>query len=98
MSSMVESTKAAAGAAAASTTPAAAAGGSGWTPDRVAAEVQSALREVLGHDLGPDEPFMSGEQMSTCPTPPSLPPIKMLFWNLLWPILEVSLPMDMGYK
>lgn len=65
MSSMLESTKAAAGAAGATTTAAAVAGGSDWTPDRVAAEVQSALREVLGHDLGPDEPFMSGESENT---------------------------------
>lgn len=34
--------------------------GSAWTPDRIAAEVQSALQEVLGRSLEPDEPFMSG--------------------------------------
>lgn len=31
-----------------------------WTPDRITAEVQSALKEVLGRSLEPDEPFMSG--------------------------------------
>lgn len=32
-----------------------------WTQDRITAEVQSALREVLGRSLEPDEPFMSGQ-------------------------------------
>lgn len=32
-----------------------------WTPDRVASEVQSVLKEVLGKSLEPNEPFMSGE-------------------------------------
>lgn len=35
---------------------------SSWTPERVAHEVQSALREVLGTSLEPDQPFMSGER------------------------------------
>jgi hypothetical protein len=33
----------------------------GWTQDKVTAEVQSALREVLGRSLEPEEPFMSGQ-------------------------------------
>jgi hypothetical protein len=50
------STGKATAAAAADAAPA----GSAWTPDRIAAEVQSALQEVLGRALEPDEPFMSG--------------------------------------
>lgn len=56
--SLVDSAKASAAAPSAAT----AADGPAWTQDRVAAEVQSALREVLGHSLEPDEPFMSGGQ------------------------------------
>lgn len=49
-------------AAAGATEPAPA--GSAWTPDKIAAEVQSALQEVLGRALEPDEPFMSGVCMA----------------------------------
>jgi len=41
---------------------AAAAATVGWSQQRVAAEVQGALREVLGRTLLPDEPLMSGKQ------------------------------------
>jgi hypothetical protein len=51
----------AAKAKAASAPPSSAASvGFGWTPDKITAEVQSALQEVLGRSLEPDEPFMSG--------------------------------------
>jgi hypothetical protein len=51
--------KAAAGATAAPASEGKSTGG--WTQDKVTAEVQSALREVLGRSLEPEEPFMSGE-------------------------------------
>jgi hypothetical protein len=60
MSSMTDQATASARA----TTPDAASGSSaGWTQDRITAEVQSALQEVLGRSLEPDEPFMSGEDV-----------------------------------
>jgi hypothetical protein len=58
MSSMANKAAAAATASAPGTTSGSSAG---WTPDRVTAEVQSALQEVLGRSLELDEPFMSGE-------------------------------------
>jgi hypothetical protein len=36
--------------------------GGGWSAADVQSRVQAALREVLGSDLGPDEPLMSGER------------------------------------
>lgn len=58
MSSMADK----AAAAAHASVPEATSGSSaGWTQDRVTAEVQSALQEVLGRSLEPHEPFMSGE-------------------------------------
>lgn len=60
------------------------AGNNAWTQERITAEVQSALQEVLGRSLEPEEPFMSGgqaarrvlstqgvcEHVSTCEGPP----------------------------
>lgn len=61
MDSMADKAK-----AAAATPSSAAAVGSVWTPDKITAEVQSALQEVLGRSLEPDEPFMSGGWSFTC--------------------------------
>lgn len=57
MDTLADNAKAAAAAAGAKPSANAAA----WTPSRITAEVQSALLEVLGRALEPDEPFMSGE-------------------------------------
>lgn len=61
MSSMADK---AAGAAQAPVPCATSGSSTGWTQDRITAEVQSALQEVLGRSLEPDEPFMSGEDVS----------------------------------
>jgi hypothetical protein len=46
--------------AASASSSSAASAKSAWTPDMVTAQVQSALQEVLGRSLEPDEPFISG--------------------------------------